>query len=189
MKHLICILAHKNASHVELLTSECLQRGYEVIIHIDKKNRKQLLQDSELLKKHTLKESIDVTRAHITIVEASLLFFMAVKYIDYDYVYVISGEDFIVESVNCFEAFSTFKCKPLINIHDVVVVNEFRGLDLSQQMLSKVEEIAKLKGCCKITLEVLEGNKVAQKSYIKFGFAGYELDPIMGKALFWQRIV
>jgi ribosomal protein S18 acetylase RimI-like enzyme len=91
--------------------------------------------------------------------------------------------------VNCFEAFSTFKCKPLINIHDVVVVNEFRGLGLSQQMLSKVEEIAKLKGCCKITLEVLEGNKVAQNSYIKFGFAGYELDPIMGKALFWQRNV
>jgi ribosomal protein S18 acetylase RimI-like enzyme len=91
--------------------------------------------------------------------------------------------------VNCFEAFSTFKCKPLINIHDVIVVNEFRGLGLSQQMLSKVEEIAKQKGCCKITLEVLEGNKVAQNSYIKFGFAGYELDPIMGKALFWQRNV
>ncbi len=91
--------------------------------------------------------------------------------------------------VNCFEAFSTFKCKPLINIHDVIVVNKFRGLGLSQRMLSKVEEIAKSKGCCKITLEVLEGNKVAQKSYIKFGFAGYELDPVMGKALFWQKNV
>lgn len=91
--------------------------------------------------------------------------------------------------VNCFEAFSTFKCKPLINIHDVVVVSEFRGLGLSQKMLSKVETIAKSKGCCKITLEVLEGNKVAQNSYIKFGFAGYELDPVMGKALFWQKDV
>ena len=91
--------------------------------------------------------------------------------------------------VNCFEAFSTFKCKPLINIHDVVVVSEFRGLGLSQQMLSKVEEIAKSKGCCKITLEVLEGNNVAKSSYIKFGFAGYELDPVMGKALFWQKNV
>jgi len=89
--------------------------------------------------------------------------------------------------VNCFEAFSTFKCKPLINIHDVVVIKEFRGLGLSQCMLSKVEEIAKSKGCCKITLEVLEGNDVARKSYIKFGFDGYELDPIMGKALFWQK--
>ena len=91
--------------------------------------------------------------------------------------------------VNCFEAFSTFKCKPLINIHDVVVVDEFRGLGLSQKMLSKVEEIAKSKGCCKITLEVLEGNNVAKRSYIKFGFAGYELDPVMGKALFWQKNV
>lgn len=89
--------------------------------------------------------------------------------------------------VNCFEAFSTFKCKPLINIHDVVVVKEFRGLGLSQRMLSKVEEIAKSKGCCKITLEVLEGNEVAKNSYIKFGFDGYELDPVVGKALFWQK--
>jgi ribosomal protein S18 acetylase RimI-like enzyme len=89
--------------------------------------------------------------------------------------------------VNCFEGFSTFKCKPLINIHDVVVLNEFRGNDISQRMLEKVEEIAKDKGCCKMTLEVLEGNTAAQKSYIKYGFEGYELNPANGKALFWQK--
>ncbi len=89
--------------------------------------------------------------------------------------------------VNCFEGFSTFKCKPLINIHDVVVLNEFRGLGISQRMLSKVEEIAKEKGCCKMTLEVLEGNKVAKNAYLKYGFEGYELDPDCGKALFWQK--
>ena len=33
--------------------------------------------------------------------------------------------------VNCFEALSTFTCKPLINIHDVVVSDAFRGLGLS----------------------------------------------------------
>ena len=89
--------------------------------------------------------------------------------------------------INCFEAFSTFKCQPLINIHDIVVINEFRGLGISQLMLSKVEGIAKEKGCCKITLEVLEGNEIARNSYLKFGFDGYELDPEMGKALFWQK--
>jgi len=89
--------------------------------------------------------------------------------------------------INCFELFSTFKCKPLINIHDIVVANEFRGAGISQLMLAKVEERAKEKGCCKITLEVLEGNDVAKSSYIKFGFDGYELDPKMGKALFWQK--
>ncbi len=91
--------------------------------------------------------------------------------------------------INCFQGFSTFKCQPLINIHDVVVDQKFRGLGLSQKMLCKVEEIAKELGCCKMTLEVLEGNKIARHSYRKFGFAGYELDPQMGQALFWQKVL
>lgn len=89
--------------------------------------------------------------------------------------------------VNCFECFSTFNCKPLINIHDVVVAEEFRGLGLSTSMLSMVDEIAMSKGCCKVTLEVLEGNDVAQNSYRKSGFSDYILDPAMGRALFWQK--
>lgn len=91
--------------------------------------------------------------------------------------------------INCFEAFSTFKCEPLVNIHDVIVIPEFRGKGLSHKMLTKVEEIARSKGCCKLTLEVLEGNKIAQRSYEKFGFTGYELDPALGKALFWQKSI
>jgi len=91
--------------------------------------------------------------------------------------------------VNCFEMFSTFKCKPLVNVHDVMVVKEFRGLGISQLMLAKVEERAREKGCCKITLEVLEGNKVAQNAYLKLGYRGYELDPALGKAMFWQKSI
>ena len=91
--------------------------------------------------------------------------------------------------INCFEAFSTFNCKPLVNVHDIVVLSKYRGLGLSQIMLAKVEEKAKENGCCKITLEVLEGNEIARKSYKKFGFDGYELDPKMGKALFWQKVI
>jgi len=89
--------------------------------------------------------------------------------------------------INCFDGFSSFSCKPLINIHDVIVLNEFRGLGISQLMLHEIESIAKEKGCCKLTLEVLEGNNAAKKAYLKHGFAGYELDPEMGKALFWQK--
>lgn len=89
--------------------------------------------------------------------------------------------------INCFFGFSTFKCKPLVYIHDVVVTGNHRGLGLSQKMLDEVERVAKQKGCCKLTLEVLEGNKVAKNAYVKFGFSGYELDPEMGKALFWEK--
>lgn len=89
--------------------------------------------------------------------------------------------------INCFFGFSTFACKPLVNIHDVVVSSEFRGLGLSQKMLEKVEQYAKSKGSCKLTLEVLQGNEIAKASYRKFGFASYELDPEIGKAIFWQK--
>lgn len=89
--------------------------------------------------------------------------------------------------VNCFEGFSTFACRPLVNVHDVVVMEQFRGLGLSQKMLQKVEEIARQRGCCKITLEVLEGNPVAQGSYRKFGFSDGQLDPAHGRMLFWNK--
>ncbi|MEO6678160.1 MAG: GNAT family N-acetyltransferase [Pseudomonas sp.] len=89
--------------------------------------------------------------------------------------------------VNCFEGFSTFACRPLVNIHDVAVVPKFRGLGLSQKMLQKVEDIARQRGCCKITLEVLEGNAVAQASYAKFGFAAGMFDPAHGRMLFWIK--
>jgi len=89
--------------------------------------------------------------------------------------------------VNCFEVFSTFRCKPIVNIHDVVVARDFRGLGVSQKMMEAVAQIAKERGACKLTLEVLEGNQVAQNAYKKQGFSGYELDPKMGQALFWEK--
>jgi ribosomal protein S18 acetylase RimI-like enzyme len=91
--------------------------------------------------------------------------------------------------INCFFGFSTFKCKPLVYIHDVVVIGNHRGLGLSQKMLDEVERIAREKECCKLTLEVLEGNEIAKNAYLKFGFSGYELDPKMGKALFWEKVL
>ncbi|MBK8817425.1 MAG: GNAT family N-acetyltransferase [Methylococcaceae bacterium] len=85
------------------------------------------------------------------------------------------------------ESFSTFSCMSLFNVHDLVVLSEYRGKGISKQLLCKAEEIAKKLGCCKLTLEVLEGNKVAQAAYRASGFEGYELSPKMGKALFWQK--
>ncbi|WP_368668263.1 GNAT family N-acetyltransferase [Psychrosphaera sp. I2R16] len=88
---------------------------------------------------------------------------------------------------NCFQTFSTFKCKPIVNIHDMGVNDGYRGLGLSQKMIAMIEQVAKERGACKITLEVLEGNEVAKNAYLKYGFTGYELDPKMGKAMFWEK--
>lgn len=89
--------------------------------------------------------------------------------------------------VVCLEGFSTFACKPLLNIHDVIVASSYRGRGLSKLLLQKAEAIAIELGCCKLTLEVLEGNHVAQAAYKAVGFSGYQLDPEMGHALFWEK--
>lgn len=86
-----------------------------------------------------------------------------------------------------FEGFSTFMCKPLLNIHDVVVLGHYRGRGIAQKLLAAVEGMARLRGCCKLTLEVLSKNLPAQAAYRKAGFAAYELDPVMGQAMFWEK--
>lgn len=95
--------------------------------------------------------------------------------------------DRCVGVLNAFPGYSTFVARPLVNIHDVYVLPEFRRRGINQMLLAKTEEIARQRGCIKLTLEVLEGNTPAQAAYVKFGFGGYQLDPTTGRALFWQK--
>ena len=87
---------------------------------------------------------------------------------------------------NCIEGFSTFACKPLLNIHDFAVSPAYRGQGIALQLMAFIEQQALQRGCCKITLEVLQGNQPAQALYRQAGFAGYELGD-GGHALFWQK--
>ena len=89
--------------------------------------------------------------------------------------------------INCFEGFSTFACKPLVNVHDVVVLESHRGQRITRRMLAQVEEVARQRGACKLTLEVLSGNARALKAYEREGFAGYRLDPDFGTATFMHK--
>ncbi|EWS63350.1 putative acetyltransferase [Hydrogenophaga sp. T4] len=89
--------------------------------------------------------------------------------------------------VNCIEGFSTFACKPLVNVHDVAVLSSHRGRGIAEQMLALAEIIARERGAVKMTLEVLSGNAPAVKLYQRIGYAGYQLDPAMGTAQFMQK--
>lgn len=88
---------------------------------------------------------------------------------------------------NCFEGYSTFKAQPLINIHDIVVLGSARGQGVAQALMQAVEAEGKARKACKITLEVLTGNTLAMRSYERFGFAPYALDPQAGTATFMQK--
>lgn len=89
--------------------------------------------------------------------------------------------------INCIEGFSTFACRPLVNIHDVAVLASHRGQRVGEQMLALVDQVARERGACKLTLEVLQGNASAIKLYERVGFAGYQLDPAMGQAKFFHK--
>lgn len=89
--------------------------------------------------------------------------------------------------VNCIEGFSTFACQPLVNVHDVAVLPDYRGQRVAEKMLALVEEVARERGACKLTLEVLQGNPGAIKLYHRVGFASYQLDPVLGSAQFLQK--
>ncbi|MEO1489218.1 MAG: GNAT family N-acetyltransferase [Pseudomonadota bacterium] len=88
---------------------------------------------------------------------------------------------------NCFDGFSTFAAKPLINVHDIVVKSEHRGRGVGKALFAAIEAKAVAKGACKVTLEVLSRNEPAKSLYASLGYGDYELDPDKGHALFWQK--
>lgn len=95
--------------------------------------------------------------------------------------------DQAVGLINCIEGFSTFACRPLVNVHDVAVLPAYRGQGVGEHMLALVEQLARGRGACKLTLEVLSGNAPATKLYQRLGFEAYQLDPDMGHAQFMQK--
>jgi len=96
-------------------------------------------------------------------------------------------DDTAIGLCNCFEAFSTFACKPLLNIHDLYVKEAYRKQGIARQMMQKAEQLAKHNGCCKMTLEVLSKNEAAKKSYLASGYKPYQLNEQFGNAEFWQK--
>ena len=92
-----------------------------------------------------------------------------------------------VGMINCFEGFSTFAARPLLNIHDLVVRAGWRGRGIGHQLLAAAQAAARSRDCCKLTLEVLANNQPALNSYQRFGFRAYTLDPTAGAAHFMEK--
>lgn len=76
----------------------------------------------------------------------------------------------IVGIAVCFYGFSTFRARPLLNIHDLAVLPEYRGQGIGQSLLDEVENRARKGGCCKLTLEVRTDNERARRLYERNGF-------------------
>jgi len=84
----------------------------------------------------------------------------------------------------CFLGFSTFEARPLVNVHDLHVVRAYRRRGIGRLLLEAVEARARELGCCRLTLEVQERNRVALGLYERFGFVGGQYAPEAGAVLF-----
>ncbi|MGD9929816.1 MAG: GNAT family N-acetyltransferase [Mangrovibacterium sp.] len=83
---------------------------------------------------------------------------------------------------NCNKNFSTFKAKPLLNIHDFVVHPDYRGKGVGRFLLDAMAGYARENDFCRINLEVRHDNLSAQKLYQKAGYS--ECHPTM---YFWEK--
>ena len=95
--------------------------------------------------------------------------------------------DQAVGIATCFQGFSTFAARPLINIHDFYVVPEHRGHHIGQMILTAVEQKARDTKCCKLTLEVQQNNHRALRIYEAAGFSRSVYVEAAGGALFLSK--
>jgi ribosomal protein S18 acetylase RimI-like enzyme len=84
----------------------------------------------------------------------------------------------------CFVNYSTFKLKPYLYVHDVVILKELRCKGLGKAMMEKLVSISKERDYCKIALEVREDNPAAQKLYKSLGFE--DCNPRM---YYWEKLL
>ena len=87
----------------------------------------------------------------------------------------------------CFQGFSTFAARPLLNIHDLAVLPAHQGQGIGQALLAAVEERARELGCCKVTLEVRGDNEGARRLYSRCGFVNSGGNPDTVATLFLEK--
>jgi len=102
-------------------------------------------------------------------------------------IFLAFDDDQPVGAAVCFIGFSSFAAKPLINIHDFVVLPASRGKGIGRRLLEAVEAKARELGCCKLTLEVMDKNLQAVRMYQAAGFERYALQEEAGAAIFMSK--
>jgi ribosomal protein S18 acetylase RimI-like enzyme len=84
--------------------------------------------------------------------------------------------------LTAFENFSTFTAKPMINIHDIFVLKEYRGSGIGRQLMKGIIREAENRNSSRISLEVRKDNHNAQGLYKSLGFV--DTDPSM---FYWRK--
>ena len=70
----------------------------------------------------------------------------------------------------CVLGYSTFRARPLLNVHDIAVLPGWRGRGVGSRLLEAAADLGHRLDCCRLTLEVRPDNPAAQRLYVRSGF-------------------
>ena len=96
---------------------------------------------------------------------------------------LVRQSDTPIGFATCFVGYSTFRARPLLNIHDIAVLPEWRGQSVGRRLLAEIAELGRQLDCCRITLEVRADNQRARGLYESTGFAPAPCSLFMEKTL------
>ncbi len=82
----------------------------------------------------------------------------------------ISQDDGPVGLLTSIRSFSAFNAAPVLNVHDLAVLEAHRGQGVGARLLRSAEVLARQQGCCRMSLEVLDENP-AKRLYEREGFS------------------
>ena len=85
----------------------------------------------------------------------------------------------------CFESFSTYRAQRVMNIHDFMVSDSFRGKGVGKAQLNGIEQYCRDNGYLKITLEVGDDNVAAKKLYSSLDYEDYRV--VLKGQQHWQK--
>jgi GNAT superfamily N-acetyltransferase len=85
----------------------------------------------------------------------------------------------------CFESYSTYRARKVLNIHDFMVSAVYRGQGVGKQQLKFIEQYCRENNYLKITLEVDDENKSAQQLYATCGFEDFKV--VLKGLNHWQK--
>lgn len=86
-----------------------------------------------------------------------------------------------------FVGFSSFRARPLLNVHDLAIVPERRGRRIGEQLLAAAEDYGRDQGFCKLTLEVQSRNARARALYQRVGFGHFAPGVEQNETLFLEK--
>ncbi len=85
----------------------------------------------------------------------------------------------------CFESFSTYRVQRVMNIHDFMVSDNFRGKGVGKAQLNGIEQYCRDNDYLKITLEVGDDNVAAKKLYSSLDYEDYRV--VLKGQQHWQK--